>query len=83
MTREQWIALWDAAEGAKANAGDQPAVNQIKGRWITVLVHELVVFWGKHKSALLRYLSVAAIAALEAIVSAEPQIAVINPPGPE
>lgn len=83
MTRDQWIALFDAAAGAKAVAGDFPVTNGINGRWITVLVHHLAQFWGRHKVTLLRYLTTAAIAALDAVVANEADIQRVNPPGPE
>lgn len=77
-----WLAIYQHAALIKATAGDMPATNQIAGRAITYIVHKLTIFWGNHKARLLPFLTNLAIAALEAMVTAEPDIQRINPPGP-
>jgi hypothetical protein len=82
VTPEQWAALLTVAELQKEAAGDRPAENQVRGRSITEKVDELIEFWGRHKATLLPFLTNLAIAALDALVAAQADIDVINPPGP-
>ena len=84
MTEGQlaWLAIYDAATTAKAVAGDMPATNEIIGRSITYIVHKLTQFWGAHKARLIPFITNLGIAALEAVVTAEPDIQRVNPPGP-
>lgn len=77
-----WLAIYDHATVSKATAGDRPFANQIPGRAITYIVHKLNIFWGRHKARLIPFMTNLAIAALEAMVTAEPDIQAINPPGP-
>lgn len=84
MTPEEiaWMAIFHAAGVMKSVAGDMPATNGIIGRSITYLVGKLVVFWGRHKARLIPFLTQLAIAALEAVATAKPDIDRVNPPGP-
>jgi hypothetical protein len=81
---EQWAALYTTAGLQKAHGATPPSIiSGIKGRWITVLVNRLCEFWGKHKATLIPVLSQLAIAALDAVVSAQADIQEVNPPGPQ
>lgn len=81
-TTDEWAAIFTVAGLEKAAAGDRPDENEIKGRSITYGVDDLVQFWNRHKATLLPFLTQFAIAALNALVSAQTDIDVINPPGP-
>lgn len=83
MNKDEWMAVWDYAGAVKTAAGDLPVTNGIVGRWITVLVNKLTKFWAQHSATLTPYLTQAAIAALQALLAAQPDIQRVNPPGPE
>jgi hypothetical protein len=82
LTEEQWMSIFDYAQTLKVTYGEMPVGNQIKGRFITVLVDRLADFWGRHKQTLIPFMTNLAIAALEAIVAARHDIDLVNPPGP-
>lgn len=81
MTEEQWNSLFSYAGTLKATYGPTSLANQVVGRAITYIVDRLVKFWGRHKATLIPVLTQTAIAALEAIVAAKPDIDAVNPPG--
>jgi len=83
MTPEEWASIWAYAGSVKAAAGDLPVTNGIVGRWISVLATKLAKFYAAHSATLNPYLTQAAIAALQALIAALPDILRVNPPGPE
>lgn len=83
VTREQWIAIWDAAGGTKAAAGVAPPASEpIQGRWISVLADRLAQFWSDHQDTLAPIFSQFVIATLSALISALPEILAVNRGGP-
>lgn len=82
MDKADWDAIWDYAGVLKTSYGVQAPVGGILGRSITFIVDKLVQFWDDHKATLIPFLSQAAIAALQALVAAQADIAVVNQEGP-
>lgn len=83
MTRDQWIAIWDAAGGTKAVAGTAvPSTSPIPGRSISTIGDKLTQFWSDHRDTLAPFLTQAAIAALEALIAILPELLNLNKPGP-
>lgn len=83
MTDAEWTAIFVAAGATKAAAGDLPVTNGIVGRWISILATKLAKFYAAHAATLNPYLTQAAIAALQALITNLPAILAVNPPGPE
>lgn len=83
MTKDQWIAIWDAAGGLKAVAGiAPPSTSPIQGRSISGLGAKLTQFWEDHRATLAPFLTQAAIAALEALIAVLPELLNVNKGGP-
>lgn len=83
ITRDQWLAIWDAAGAAKdAAAVPTAGANNIKGRFISVLAAKLIKFWGKYRAQLIPFVTHLVISALDSLVAASSDIAAIDPPGP-
>lgn len=83
ITEEQWAAFHTVAGVMQLVAGSGvPPGQPVEGRSITSFTEELVRFWDDHKVTLIPVLSQLAIAALEALVAALPDILSVNGPGP-
>lgn len=83
VTRDQWIAIWDVAGATVAvTAGSGTPGTAVVGRFISTLVEKVVRFWGDHRATLAPVLAQIAIAALDALVQALPEIVSVNTPGP-
>lgn len=83
MTDDEWLAILHYARVLQPVPGALTIPNDIRGRWLTVLVDKLLAFWGRHQDTLIPFLTQAAIAALNALLAARSGIDAINPPGPE
>lgn len=81
-TAENWAAIWKAAEGKTAGI-PSPGVYGLAGRSIVKACNLVARLWGKYEPKLRPHLTTLAIAALDALVAALLDIAVVNPPGPE
>lgn len=83
ITEEQWAAFHTVAGVMQQIAGSGvPPTGPVEGRSITTFAEELARFWDDHKATLIPVLSQLAIAALEALVAALPDILTVNGPGP-
>lgn len=83
ITAEQWAAFFVVAGVIQEVAGSGvPPGGPVEGRSITDWVERLVQFWNDHRDTLAPVLSQLAIAALEALVAALPDILAVNGPGP-
>lgn len=83
FTEEQWTNIWKQAGAIKTVAGEAPpTTSPIPGRFVSVLVDKVAKFWAKHRDTLAPFLTQVAIAALEALLVAQPDIDAINRRGP-
>lgn len=83
ITAEQWAALYVVAGVMKAGSGPPgPPGTPVQGRSISTFADDLVRFWNDHRDTLTPILSQLAIAALEALIAALPDILAVNGPGP-
>jgi hypothetical protein len=83
MTEEQWLGFYHVAAlamGTRTAPG--PVTSPVKGRFIAVLVDRVCKFWADHRATLIPYLTQLAIAALDALLSAQIDIHNVDPPGP-
>lgn len=82
-TAEQWAAIYTVAGLASGVVGAAiPAPPGTEGRSITDIVEALVAFWGAHRDTLAPVMTQLAVAALDALISALPDILAVNSPGP-
>lgn len=79
---EAWAAFFTIACAEQPGAPLAPA-HGIVGRSITRAVDLVCKLWAKYRVKLIPFLAQVAIAALDALLSAQTSIDVINPPGPE
>lgn len=79
---EAWAAFFTLAKAQQPGAPLAP-VHGIVGRSLAKASDITCRLWAKYRSKLLPYLAQIAIAALDALLAAQPSIDTINPPGPQ
>ena len=82
ISEEDWGVFIKNANVQKAMVVAPGTGNQIKGRFIKILADKLIEFWERHKNTLIPFLTNLAIAALDALASAQNDIGSVDPPGP-
>lgn len=79
---DAWAAFFTIAQATQPGAPIVP-VHGVVGRSITKAVDIACRLWGKYRVHLIPFLTQLAIAALDALLSAQTDINAVNPPGPE
>jgi len=83
VTEDDWVAIWKAAGIAGKIAGSgNPHNPGLRGRFIASMAKRIVEFWGRHRDTLAPALAQIAVAALDALVMALPEILLANYKGP-
>jgi hypothetical protein len=82
LTPEQWDAFRLVATIAQPTV-PIPGVHGVIGRSITKGVAVVCGLWARHRKTLIPFMTQLAIAALDALLSAQVDINNVNPPGPQ